>query len=109
MIQAMEDEFVSRTKKKQRGRGAAEARRDPDRSARVQLDALDLPAELLAAVREAQRITSHEARRRQVQFIGKVMRRIDPEPVRARHRRDRATSPRRRARARSAWSNGASA
>ena len=38
---------------------------------------------LLAAVREAQRITSHGARRRQVQFIGKVMRKIDPEPVRA--------------------------
>ena len=47
------------------------------------LAALDLPAQLLAAVRAAQRITSHEARRRQVQFIGKVMRRIDPEPVRA--------------------------
>ena len=49
----------------------------------AQLDALAIPVELLAAVREAQRITSHEARRRQLQFIGKVMRKVDPEPVRA--------------------------
>ena len=49
----------------------------------AQLEALDLPAELLAAVREAQRIKSHEAKRRQVQFIGKLMRSLDPAPVRA--------------------------
>jgi ribosome-associated protein len=79
----MEAEIVSRTKKKQHVEelqklGAALIALPSD-----QLAALGLPAELLAAVREAQRITSHEARRRQVQFIGKVMRRIDPEPVRA--------------------------
>ena len=49
----------------------------------AQLDAMEIPAELLAAVREAQRITSHEARRRQMQYIGKIMRKVDPEPVRA--------------------------
>ena len=79
----MEAEIVSRTKKKQQVEdlqklGAALIALPP-----AQLVALGLPAELLAAVREAQRITSHEARRRQVQFIGKVMRKIDPEPVRA--------------------------
>jgi ribosome-associated protein len=79
----MEAEFVSRTKKKQQVEelqrlGAALIALPP-----AQLDALALPAILVAAVREAQRITSHEARRRQVQFIGKVMRKIDPEPVRA--------------------------
>ena len=42
-----------------------------------------MPTQLLAAVREAQRITSHGALRRQVQYIGKVMRKVDPEPVRA--------------------------
>jgi ribosome-associated protein len=42
-----------------------------------------LPAPLLKAVLEAQRIRSHEARRRQVQYIGKVMRSVDPAPVRA--------------------------
>ena len=79
----MEAEFLSRTKKKHQVEelqklGAALIELPPS-----QLDALALPAVLVAAVREAQRITSHEARRRQVQLIGKVMRKIDPEPVRA--------------------------
>ena len=47
------------------------------------LEAITLPEELAAAVREAQRIRSHEARRRQLQYIGKLMRSVDPEPVRA--------------------------
>lgn len=46
------------------------------------LVAIGLPERLLDAVREAQRITAHEGRRRQLQFVGKLMRQIDPEPVR---------------------------
>jgi ribosome-associated protein len=79
----MEAEIVSRTKKKQQVEELQKLGAALIALPAVTLDALDLPAELLAAVREAQRITSHEARRRQVQFIGKVMRKIDPEPVRA--------------------------
>jgi ribosome-associated protein len=79
----MEAEFVSRTKKKLQVEELQKLGAALIALPAVTLDALALPAELLAAVREAQRITSHEARRRQVQFIGKVMRRIDPEPVRA--------------------------
>lgn len=44
--------------------------------------AMDLDEELLAAVQDARRIKSHGALRRQKQFIGKLMRGIDPEPVR---------------------------
>lgn len=76
-------EIVSRTKKKREVEELQKLGATLIELPAVQLDALGLPAELLAAVLEAQRITSHEARRRQVQFIGKVMRRIDPEPVRA--------------------------
>ena len=79
----MEAEFVSRTKKKEQVEELQKLGAALIALPAVQLDALGLPAELLAAVRAAQRITSHEARRRQVQFIGKVMRRVDPEPVRA--------------------------
>ncbi|MEK6245107.1 MAG: ribosome biogenesis factor YjgA [Pseudomonadota bacterium] len=79
----MEAEIVSRTKKKQQVEELQKLGAALIALPSAQLDALGLPAELLAAVREAQRITSHEARRRQVQFIGKVMRKIDPEPVRA--------------------------
>ena len=79
----MRDEFVSKTQKKREVEelqklGASLVALPP-----AQLDALGLPAELLAAVREAQSIRSREARRRQLQFIGKVMRSLDPEPVRA--------------------------
>jgi len=76
-------EFVSRTKKKHQVEELQKLGATLIELPAAQLDALGLPAELLAAVLAAQRITSHEARRRQVQFIGKVMRRIDPEPVRA--------------------------
>jgi ribosome-associated protein len=48
-----------------------------------ELDALELPDALHDAVRQARRITQHEARRRQLQYIGKLMRRVDPEPIRA--------------------------
>jgi ribosome-associated protein len=79
----MEAEIVSRTKKKQQVEELQKLGAALIALPAVTLGALGLPAELLAAVLDAQRITSHEARRRQVQFIGKVMRRIDPAPVRA--------------------------
>ena len=46
----------------------------------------DLPMEdrLRDAVLEAKRITSHEAKRRQMQYVGKLMRQIDPAPLRER-------------------------
>ena len=47
------------------------------------LASLDLPERLLDAVMEARRITSHEARRRQLQYIGKIMRAVDAQPIRA--------------------------
>ena len=79
----MEAEFVSRTKKKQQVEALQKLGAALVALAPAQLEALAIPAVLLAAVREARRITSHEAKRRQLQFIGKVMRRIDPESVRA--------------------------
>lgn len=42
---------------------------------------LDLPDALRAAVLEAQRITSHGALRRQMQYIGRLMRDVDPDPI----------------------------
>ena len=44
---------------------------------------LDIPEDLRDAVREAQRMPRHdEALRRQMQYIGKLMRSIDAEPIR---------------------------
>ena len=44
---------------------------------------LELPEKLTDAIALARRITSHAALLRQRQFVGKLMRGIDPEPIRA--------------------------
>jgi ribosome-associated protein len=44
---------------------------------------LELPEKLRDAIELARRITSHGALVRQKLFVGKLMRRIDPEPIRA--------------------------
>lgn len=44
---------------------------------------LPLPENLLAAIEAARHIRHHSARRRQLQYIGKLMRNIDSDPIRA--------------------------
>jgi ribosome-associated protein len=46
------------------------------------LDGLAIDETLRDAIREYKRTRSHEGRRRQMQYIGKLMRRTDPEPLR---------------------------
>ena len=48
-----------------------------------ELDTLQLDEALLDAIATAKRIRSHEALRRQKQYIGKLMRTIDPAPIEA--------------------------
>lgn len=48
------------------------------------LGKVPLPDALRQAVLDARRFTKHEARRRQMQYIGKLMRNVDPEPIQAR-------------------------
>jgi ribosome-associated protein len=48
-----------------------------------QVARIELPDDLRAAVRDAQRITKHEAKRRQMQYIGRLMRDADPAPIQA--------------------------
>ena len=55
-----------------------------------ELDSLPLDDNLRDAVEEARRIKAHGALRRQKQYIGKLMRYIDPEPLRAQLARLRA-------------------
>lgn len=45
------------------------------------LKKLDIPESLRDAVLEAKRITSHGALRRQMQYIGKLMRDVDTDPI----------------------------
>lgn len=48
----------------------------------ARLAMLGLPDALAAALREAQRISSREGKRRQLQYIGRLMRDVDAEPIR---------------------------
>ena len=48
----------------------------------TELDCLPLDESLLEAILEAKQIKAHGALRRQKQYIGKLMRHIDPEPLR---------------------------
>jgi ribosome-associated protein len=50
---------------------------DPKRLAQ-----LDLPERLADAIGQARGIRAHEGRRRQLQYVGKLMRTVDPEPIR---------------------------
>jgi ribosome-associated protein len=49
----------------------------------AELAALDLPEPLREAIRSARNIRSRGAALRQRQYIGKLMRSVDPEPIRA--------------------------
>jgi ribosome-associated protein len=57
-----------------------------------QLAEIALPESLQEAVFAAQRMTRFEARRRQLQYIGRLMRQVDPEPIRAHLERWKASS-----------------
>lgn len=46
-----------------------------------QLDKLPLPERLRDAINLCQQISAHEGKRRQLQFIGKLLRDVDPEPL----------------------------
>ena len=83
MITAMQDEPVSKTRRKQEMHALQALGAALVELADAHLDELELPDALAAAVREAKRIRSHEGRRRQMQYIGRLMREVDPLPIRA--------------------------
>ena len=84
MITRVPDEPVSKTRRKRemielQALGAALVGLPES-----QLDQIQLDSALRQALLDAKRITSHEAKRRQLQYIGRLMREVDPEPIRAR-------------------------
>ena len=79
----MQEEFVSKTKRKQEMHALQALGVALVELPLSQLDLLALPEPLAGAIHEAHRITSHEGRRRHLQYIGKLMRGVDPEPIRS--------------------------
>ncbi len=79
---SMEDEApLSKTKRKQAMTDLQKLGAELVTLKQSQLDQLKLPELLLDAVLEAKRLTRNEARRRQMQYIGKVMRTVDAAPI----------------------------
>jgi ribosome-associated protein len=79
----MQDEILSKTRRKQEMHDLQALGAALVELSAAHLERMALPAELAQAVHAARRIASHEARRRQVQYIGKLMRGVDAEPIRA--------------------------
>jgi ribosome-associated protein len=80
----VDQEIVSKTRKKRemhelQALGVALAQL-PE----LQLETIEIPEKLREAILEAKRIKSHEAKRRQMQYIGRLMRDIDAAPIRSR-------------------------
>lgn len=78
----MDEDRKSRTQKKNEDRDLQKLGERLVTLSREQLEGMDMPDELLEAVMLARGIKSHGARRRQLQYIGKLMRNIDSESIR---------------------------
>lgn len=78
-----EPERPSKSARKRAAHAAQDLGEDLVRMRDAELDALGLPEQLADAIRAARHIRSRAAGARQRQFIGKLMREIDLEPIRA--------------------------
>jgi len=80
----MVDEIVSKTKRKQEMTALQKLGAKLVELPESQLAEMPMDEKLREAVLAARRIKSHEGKRRQMQYIGKLMRNVDPEPLRER-------------------------
>jgi len=80
----MDDAVVSKTKRKQEMTELQTLGAKLVELPESQIAELPMEDNLRQAMLEAKRIKSHEAKRRQMQYIGKLMRKIDPAPLRER-------------------------
>lgn len=76
-------EFVSKTRRKKEMHALQDLGEELVALSAERLSQLDLPESLHDAVKEARRISKFGALKRQMQFIGRLMRDVDPEPIRA--------------------------
>ena len=76
-----EEDFISKTRRKRQMAELQDVGAELVKLSPEQLARLDLPETLREAVLDCQGITKHEARRRQMQWIGKIMRNIDAAPI----------------------------
>ncbi len=79
--EAVKTEPLSKTKIKQAMLALQDLGGELVKLPQAKLEKLPLPDELRQAVEDCRRFTKHEAIRRQMQYIGRLMRGIDPEPI----------------------------
>ena len=77
----MDDDHKSRTQKKNEARALQKLGEQLVAMSSEQLENIDISDDLRNAVIVAKKTKSHGARRRQLQYIGTLMRDIDPEPI----------------------------
>ena len=77
-----DDDFVSKSQLKREASAAQQLGQDLLNLSQADLEGMDLPDSLLNALNEARRIKKHGALKRQFQYIGKLMRKLDIEPIR---------------------------
>jgi ribosome-associated protein len=77
----MDTDYKSRTQRKKEDRALQRLGEQLVGLPFRQLETMGLPDELLAAIEFAHKIKSRGARRRQIQYIGALMRHIDPKPI----------------------------
>ena len=80
--QAQEEVRLSKTQKKQAALSLQDLGERLVKLSNEQLEQLDLPEDVLAAVKAAKTIKKHNPLSRQMQYIGSLMRKHDPAPVR---------------------------
>ena len=76
-----ENDFTSKTRRKRQMQQLQDAGVALVKLSREQLARLELPEPLLEAVLDCKRYTKHEAIRRQMQYIGRLMRDLDAGPI----------------------------
>jgi len=78
-----DDDFISKTRLKREMHDLQDLGKALVKLSREQLARIDMPERLRDAVNDCRRFTKHEAIRRQMQYIGKIMRDIDAGPIAA--------------------------
>jgi ribosome-associated protein len=76
-----EDEFISKTRRKRDAHDLQDLGKALVKLSKEQLARIDMPEGLREAISECRRFTRHEAIRRQMQYIGRIMRDIDAAPI----------------------------
>jgi len=77
------EEFVSKTRRKEAMHALQDLGTSLVKLSNQQLAQLKLPEDLADAIAECKRLKKHEAIRRQMQYIGRLMRQVDAAPIQA--------------------------